>query len=219
MKRLLFIFVILAILLCGCHAATQLQYSETADSTHPTNENLLIDVPIGEGIVTYGEYEAFVQSNGLPYKCPHYNDLRHFGEFSCFYYHYRSYDSDSNHRYLLYKFNDGSGMKVSITFTYEMLSQLDYRDRISDTDIQLSDMRYSKRGGVYDFDGFYYAYDDDGRLTEIFWLDEDTQYKIDTGLDEFSNYPYGCDTLVSELLDLEGKTAFDIALLLSGINK
>lgn len=217
MKIFAIILTIMMLLLCSCQSVSNIQDDGTVPSTSSLQFN--IEIQIGDNLSTYREYEEFFKVNSFPHKCPHYNDLQHFGEFYNFYYHLTTFE-DQNNRYFTYTLRDDSKMFVNLTYSSELRSLTRYEPYLTEDDVQLSDMRHSKKGGVFYYHGLHYLYYGDGRLKEIFWFDEDTTYDItwhnDTFSQGFSEYPYGLNTTISELLNLDGKTEDCIWALING---
>ena len=211
MKRFFVILLAVVLVLCGCQSFAQQENAAT--NTNMTNSNLQACDRIAKTAETYEAYLELLNTITIPYKFVHFYDLRHFGEFRTFLIH--DYPQmEEGHRYMTYYFNDASGLRPILTIKSEMGIYNPY-GQLSDDDVQLSDMRHAKNGGMYEFFGLYYHYYADGRLKEIFWMDEDTTYILYT-FEEISDYPYGYDTLVSSLLNLEGKTEEDVWAILAG---
>ncbi|MBR2087633.1 MAG: dockerin type I repeat-containing protein, partial [Oscillospiraceae bacterium] len=161
------------------------------------------DEPTNIGFHSYEEYENFVYENELQGKMITYDQISDFGEFLTLAVNAK-WETD---RYfeLSYTLNDGSGDTFLLLITdidHVKPDQKTY-ERLSDQQINLSDMRHAETEAAYAYyeaDGRRYNYTN-GDLGQIVWQDETHEYML-VGTPKLSEYPDVKDTRMAGLLDL-----------------
>lgn len=208
MKGLCWLLVILGMLvsLWGCSGNAE------ATSATPSGEFSFAFVE-NITIQDYDEYLSYLVDATLPDDFLYYENAKHFGTFQS-YMGNRSYKTNELVSWYAYDLIDQSGEKLFLKIT--LADELLIEKKII-TDINKADMRFlpnpaetkSVKAVVY---GVSYHYKN-GELLSITWQDEKRDYYLSGSY--LFEHPLD-NTVVGQLLNIEGKTEAELFALLDG---
>lgn len=210
-KLISLMMIVLSLSACGVN-------EPDADSL-PTSPEALYDKLMQEYYekfsINYGNYfgtsdyddylffsQLIKQSTEIAKPFVDYESIDHFGVFS----HFGWGHGDS----YMYRLKDSSGNDFSIYIDNAYIS-IDSRP---EANVNLADMRRidSTVGGIYMVAGILYNYNEYGILNKIEWYDSRHRYYL---TDDLTEHPLD-DSVLGQLLSIEGKTAEELWALING---
>lgn len=208
-QRLSFLFaLVFCMLLSGCMVNDgQEEIDQLEDHISENWSNLYF--------YTYEQYDALIDNAKLPANFVYYEALKGFGRFQDF--RLSPYTSEKPLEggpvHFEYTFVDDADETYELNFssTPPRLGQA-----LTDTDIDLSDLRRAKADGFYEIHGVTYIYGSYGHLDYIVWQTNGFYCQVRMVYGSFEKYQYKQNTAIARLLDLENKSRADVLTNLAG---